>query len=443
MVAGLGFGDEGKGSITDFLARQARQPVTVVRYNGGAQAGHNVVTSDGRHHTFAQFGSGTFVPGCRTHLSRFMLVNPIFLMREEAHLRAEGVTDAYERMTIERTALVTNPFQVASNRLKEMVRATGEGRHGSCGMGIGETMADFASHPEDALRIEDIGNPVELRRKLDASQGQKHDELSHISSSSMTPAMSHEWEILTDTKLVEACVERYKTFSKLVRFVDDTYLPSILREPRDAIFEGAQGVLLDQDFGFFPFVTRSDTTFGNALKLLDGFDGSVTKMGILRAYATRHGPGPFPTEDTSLNLPDVHNGYGPWQREFRFGHLDMVLVRYALAAIGGVDQIVMTNLDRLRGRRAKLCTGYIDDGLLRHLTHDIQNGIVEALSPRSGQKMEDLIKRVSFMADLSAAKPAYEDIHDLDVLLNKVESLGTPITLCSFGPTAEDKKPRC
>src|SRR5688572_22373604 len=114
ILVGLGYGDEGKGAWTDYLART--EPVhTVVRFNGGAQAGHNVVLADGRHHTFAQFGSGTFVRGVNTHLSRFMLVNTIRMLKEADELRGLGVGDALARTSVDRRALVTTPFQVAAN----------------------------------------------------------------------------------------------------------------------------------------------------------------------------------------------------------------------------------------------------------------------------------------------------------------------------------------
>src|SRR5688572_4356148 len=143
ILSGLGYGDEGKGTWTDFLAR-TEQVHTVVRFNGGAQAGHNVVTPDGRHHTSAQFGSGTLVRGVNTHLSRFMLLNPIRLLKEDAELHALAIKDALARTSIDRRALVTTPFQVAANRLRELAR--GDGRHGSCGMGIGETMSDWLTY---------------------------------------------------------------------------------------------------------------------------------------------------------------------------------------------------------------------------------------------------------------------------------------------------------
>ena len=139
LITDLGFGDAGKGGLVDHLTRVTGAH-TVVRYNGGAQAGHNVITPDGRHHTFAQFGSGSLVPGTRTYVSRFMLLDPLAMLAEERALQGLGVRDALARTAIDRRALITTPFHVAANRIKEVAR--GDARHGSCGMGIGETMAD-------------------------------------------------------------------------------------------------------------------------------------------------------------------------------------------------------------------------------------------------------------------------------------------------------------
>ena len=153
ILADLGFGDAGKGTLADYLSRQLAVH-TIVRYNGGPQAAHNVVTPDGRHHTFAQFGSGMFLPHTRTLLSRFMLVNPLNMLKEERHLSALGVTDALPRTMIDRRALVITPFQRAINRLREVARAAD--RHGSCGEGIGECMSDALNYRDDVIRVGDL-----------------------------------------------------------------------------------------------------------------------------------------------------------------------------------------------------------------------------------------------------------------------------------------------
>ena len=133
---------------------------TVVRFNGGAQAAHNVVTRDGRHHAFAQFGAGTFTPGVRTHLSRFVLLDPLALAAEATHLAIVGVPDALDRLTVDRDALLTTPYHRAANRARELAR--GNHRHGSCGMGIGETASYALTHPADAPRAGDCTSRARL-----------------------------------------------------------------------------------------------------------------------------------------------------------------------------------------------------------------------------------------------------------------------------------------
>ncbi|NKY79097.1 adenylosuccinate synthetase, partial [Nocardiopsis dassonvillei] len=149
VVVDLGFGDAGKGVTVDLLCARRRFGA-VVRANGGAQAAHNVVTPDGRHHTFAQFGAGTLAPGgpVPTHLSRLMVVDPFALAAEAGHLASLGVADPFALVTVDRRALISTPWHRAANQARE--RARGEARHGSCGMGVGETVAYALARPEDA-----------------------------------------------------------------------------------------------------------------------------------------------------------------------------------------------------------------------------------------------------------------------------------------------------
>ncbi|TDD22508.1 adenylosuccinate synthetase [Actinomadura sp. KC06] len=416
IVVDLGFGDAGKGTVVDHLCSPfagAEGPVAaVVRFNGGAQAAHNVVAADGRHHTFAQFGSGTFTPGVRTHLSRFMLVDPLALAAEADHLRALGVADALDRLTADRDALLTTPYHRAANRARESAR--GAARHGSCGMGIGETVSYALAHA-DAPRVGDCLSPARLRRRLAALHDWYHDEFPSGPSGEEVPD-------------VDACADAFTAFANRVEIVGADHLRRLLRAG-NVVFEGAQGVLLDEWHGFHPYTTWSTTTFANAETLLAEAGeaaGSATRLGVLRAYATRHGPGPFVTEDPALtaDLPDPHNAAGRWQGAFRVGHLDAVALRYALDVVGGVDGLAVTHLD-VAGARPDLrvCLAYeIDGGRV---------GRLETGPP-------DLDRQAALTRRLPAARPVYAPLGRAEETIEDV--LRTPVVLRSYGPTAAGKR---
>jgi adenylosuccinate synthase len=166
-LLGLGFGDCGKGLFTDHLCG-AWQAHTVVRFNGGAQAGHNVVLADGRHHTFSQFGAGSFHAGVATVLASPVVVHPTALRVEEEALRRVGVTDAFARLLIDARSRVTTPFHQAAGRLREWAR--GAAAHGSCGVGVGETVRQALAAPGDALRYGDLMHRARALEKLEASR---------------------------------------------------------------------------------------------------------------------------------------------------------------------------------------------------------------------------------------------------------------------------------
>jgi len=408
-VVDLGYGDSGKGTVVDWLCAGGEVDA-VVRFNGGAQAAHNVVTPDGRHHVFAQFGSGTFTAGVRTHLSRFALVDPLALVAEADHLAAVGVPDALDRVTVDRRAMLTTPYHAAANRARETAR--GARRHGSCGMGIGETVAYALAHGEDAPRAGDCDDPATLAGKLRRLGDRLAAELGPL------PAPS-----------VGACVEAFGAFACRVALVDGGHLRRLLRAGR-VVFEGAQGVLLDEWHGFHPFTTWSTTTFANVDALLNeaGMPGEVIRLGVLRTYATRHGPGPFVTEDPSLTaaLPDRHNGWGRWQGGFRVGHLDLVAARYAVEVCGGVDWLALTHLDVAEVRDdLRVCRAYELDG-----------DRVERLVPGPAG---DLDRQAALTRRLLGARPVCERV-DGGWLETVAGALGVPAALASRGPTASDKQ---
>lgn len=342
IVLGLSFGDEGKGSLVDALVRRTGAKL-VVRFNGGAQAAHHVVTDDGRSHCFAQWGSGTLA-GARTYLSRFMLVDPFSMHREAMHLRESGI-DPYPLLTVDRECLVITPYHKAMNRLREAAR--GPSRHGSCGMGIGEAVAD--SLAGCALYASDLTDRALVRHKLDWIRDRKMADLKDLGDV-WTRTKEHEQEWWAVNSKPEGWQDAFALAAVRDRLVDRDWLRA---QTGDIVFEGAQGVLLDQTAGFEPFTTWSDCTFAHALTLIGdaAHDAPTARLGALRSFSTRHGPGPFPAESVvncMRNLVnDDHNRTGPWQGTFRVGHFDAAMTRYALSVVGGVDGLAITHMDKV------------------------------------------------------------------------------------------------
>jgi len=389
------------------LARGGTQVRAVVRFNGGAQAAHNVVTADGRHHTFAQFGSGSFMPGVRTHLSRFMLVDPLALAAEAAHLASVGVGDALERLTVDRDALLTTPYHQAANRARELAR--GSDRHGSCGVGIGETARYALENPADAPRAADCAAPGTLARKLTRLRDRLADELG----------------LLDGPEMASLC-DAYRAFAQRVPLVGSGYLGRLLRAG-PVVFEGAQGVLLDEWRGFHPYTTWSTTTFANAETLLAeaGSAEGALRLGVVRCYMTRHGPGPFVTEDPTLELSEPHNRHGTWQGAFRTGHFDAVALRYAVEVSGGVHAVALTHLDAAGPNPLRVCRSYQIGGQ-RHAR------IIPG--PERDLRYQERLTRM-----LLGARPVYEHPGpDWPGLVEDV--LGAPVALTSHGPTVADKR---
>jgi len=384
-VVDLGYGDAGKGTVVDALCASAAVRA-VLRFNGGAQAAHNVVMPSGRHHTFAQFGSGT-LRGVPTHLTRFMVVDPLALAAE-----AVALGNPYELLTVDGDALLATPWHRIANRRRELVQ-----RHGSCGMGVGETMAYALTHA-DAPRVSDVLSPARLRRRLSALA-----------------------DFYGPGVMVDDVVAAFVAFGRTVRVVDASHTGRLLREG-PCVFEGAQGVLLDEWRGWHPHTTWSTTTFDNALELCP----SLMRLGVVRTYTTRHGAGPFVTEDPALDLPESHNGVGEWQGAFRAGHFDAVAHRYAIEVAGGVDGLAVTHLDvppRCPGLR--ICTSYTLDGAP-------WTRIVPG-------EFRDLGHQAALTERLVRARPgALVRPDDWPAAIGGL--LDAPVMLKSSGPTAADKK---
>ncbi len=443
LIAGLGYGDEGKGSIVDFLVRKLGTDL-VVRYNGGGQAAHNVVLVHGTHHTFSQFGSGTFA-GAKTLLSRHCLVNPLSILTEAEHLISLGVHDCtiFENLYIDADAIIVTPFHRAANRIREMSR--GPNRHGSCGVGIGETRQDALENRDLILRVKDLNLPNRmLHSKLSYIQDGKFQQLKDVLKE--IPPIGNDYHMLTATGVCEEILHRYCMFPRRT-FISSHQADLLLHQAHNPVFEGAQGVLLDETFGFHPWTTWTDTTFYNALRLLNDADlKEYETIGVVRTYATRHGPGPFVSEDPSLKFEYAtkdHNQENQWQGEFRLGYFDAVATRYALGVLGGVDGLAITHLDEVpRG----LCVAYnppnVKDAKMfaMHGGIDKYNRLLD-LYVNPSRKPNHLDYQTALGKFLMECSPVIRWDSTRGFITEKIsELLDTKVLIWSKGPTWRDKE---
>ena len=418
LVVDLGYGDAGKGRVVDFLSRVHRGAL-VVRYCGGPQAAHNVVTWDGRHHTFSQWGAGTF-SGSDTFISRFAMVNPLNAFKEAAHLESVGVSKPFSLLRVDPRAMVLTPFHRALNRLRELSRGTH--RHGSTGEGIGEGRIHQAHEGwENVLRVGHLRDNVLMTVKLNGL----HDYAKTEAAKFEPPAarLNERWgesmEVILRPKMKE-WMEAYREYA-LQANVDVDHPLHVFREYDHVIFEGAQGVLLDEDHGFHPHTTWSKTTRRNALELLDGSGNRVTTLGVIRSYTTRHGDGPMVTEDFHLTraLPELHNGTGVWSGGWRNGHLDLPAIRYAMD-MSPVDGLVVTHMDRVPKDGMPVCTSYVDSG---------GSAISE---PYFDGKNATVLMKDYFPVLTNVSKRAYTDLIE--------HHLGAPVVMTTYGPTAHETR---
>ncbi len=349
IVQGLGFGDEGKGATVDFLTRRLQADL-VVRYCGGSQAGHNVVLPDGRRHAFAQFGAGTLA-GAATYLGEQMVVNPPAMHKEARHLLEITGDDPFLKLLIHPRALVSTAYHQQLNRLRELAR--GAARHGSCGHGIGETRSYWLKHGQDAIFAADLVDRQTLAGKLELLRQrvllEAQELVEHVPE-------DQRWRL-------ELFMEPARQIARqLWQMAVPLQFQAVVPEYTTAIFEGAQGVLLDEWRGFHPYTTWSTVTLQHALAMVEESRADeLCTLGVTRAYMTRHGAGPLPNWDPELDASPSAPGNPTkaWQGTIRRGWLDLVLLRYAAEAVGGpLDGLAVNCLDQLAGVSSKLCATY-------------------------------------------------------------------------------------
>ena len=315
VVIGANYGDEGKGLVTDYLAANAHgSGITVIRYNAGAQAGHTVQLQSGLRHVFSHFSSGTFA-GSKTYLSEYFVANPILFNQELAKLISYGYPT---KPTIHPAAVVSTPYDMYLNQLFET--SMGKKRHGSCGVGIGETI-ERNLHKDYQLTVSDLFNQSYLRKKLLLIR----DQWVELRSLELIKRKlsKDEQELVDSSEVFDHFLSDIQLFLENI-YIDDY---DSIDKDESIIFEGAQGLRLDQNNKHFPHVTRSNTGIENvswiAKKMhIDTLDIHY----VTRCYLTRHGAGPLADEYSNcpfINFKDETNIPHKFQGSLRFAPLNI------------------------------------------------------------------------------------------------------------------------
>ncbi|MBI2764164.1 MAG: adenylosuccinate synthase [Chloroflexi bacterium] len=410
VIVGLQWGDEGKGKTTDFLAEQVAM---VVRYQGGDNAGHTVVTGD-EVFKLHLVPSGVLYPHITSVIGTGVVVNPATLITELDMLTGRGID--VSRVRVSRSAHVIMPYHVALDQANE--RRLAGARVGTTGRGIGPAYGDRAWRI--GLRMEDLLEPAALRERLAHVLPDKNLLLSAMGAEPFT---------------VDALVAQATAWGeRLASHIDDaTWLvQAALARGEHVLLEGAQGTLLDLDHGSYPYVTSSNPVAGGACT--GGGIGPLQVdevMGVMKAYATRVGSGPFPTElmdAVGLGIAERGHEVGTTTgRPRRVGWFDAVPLRYAVA-VNSVSSIMLNKLDILSGLPTlRLCVAYDFGGTrLDHWPSSAQ--AIEHATPiyEEFPGWEEPIHGVRALADLPENARRY---------LSALEELaGVPIVLVSVGP---------
>jgi adenylosuccinate synthase len=346
VIVGAQWGDEGKGKATDLLGDSVDY---VVRYQGGNNAGHTVVIGE-ESYALHLLPSGVLSRSAIPVIGNGVVIDPAVLLEEIDGLAARGVS--CERLLISANAHLIMPHHIALDKVTE--RHLGSARIGTTGRGIGPTYSDKAARM--GIRMQDLFDPGILRQKLDLALREKNQVLTKVYNRRTIDAA--------------AVVQEYLRYGeRLGSYIADTGL--VLNQALDAgkvvLLEGAQATLLDVDHGTYPFVTSSSPTAGGASAGSGLGPTRITRViGILKAYTTRVGAGPFPTE--------LNDAQGEWLRKTggeygvttgrprRTGWFDAVIARYA-TRVNGITDYFVTKLDVLSGlEKVPVCVGYDVNG---------------------------------------------------------------------------------
>jgi len=385
VVIGANWGDEGKGLMTDYFAIKYG---VVVRFNGGSQAAHTCQLSNGTRHVFHHFSSGSF-KNATTNLSRHFISNPYLFVSEKHNLENLGI---HPKVNADPRGLVTTPYDMMLNQMAEEAR--GDARHGSCGIGINETIKRQESLYKLTVEMLFEG---EARLALILEKIRK--EWVHERAEQLKIKIPEIWKNRIENETI------LLNFIKCIKHFDVSLFKDVeyLKGFDDIVFEGAQGLLLDQNHYFFPHVTHSHTGLKNVIEISK--EANITHLDVTyvtRAYATRHGAGPFPHENLNIKYEDATNVPNEWQGGIRFGYLDL-------------------------------------DLLSESISKDIQENFDKKISINPGIAVTclDQVDEITVVSNKNLVILNHKKF--LEEIENKVK---IPVTHMSYGPTRNDVKPK-
>lgn len=362
IIVDLAYGDTGKGSVVDYFCG-TDSPKYVIRYCGGFQCGHKVQLPDGTFHIFSQFGSGTLA-GVPTYYGPHCIFELFSWIAEKNHLHEKGIHDP--KFYLDKNCLVATVYHRILNQVKENYRSEKE-KHGSCGVGIGETRRYWIDYGLDSIFAKDLLDRSNLLQKLRLMSYRIREELRTCYKSDR---LVKEFDSFSPEFL-------YNQYSKTLKEEHGLWItsPRNIFPNDNLVFEGSQGVLLDENYGFHPYTTWSTVTPKHAFNLVDqlGLDREKCQViGVIRSYMTRHGAGPFPSECDDLGIKnDGGTVETPFNGKMRYGLLDLNLLEYSTKIVSP-DLLFVNCMDEFPGKIRDVwgSTCHINDGeLLRNLEY--------------------------------------------------------------------------
>ena len=417
-VLGAQWGDEGKGKIVDFLAKDAH---IVARFAGGNNAGHTVVNDDGKF-SFHLIPCGVFWPQALNVIGNGVVIDPDVLLEEIDDLRLRGI-DISDRIVVSERAHLIMPYHVLLDELAE--RARGSSRLGTTGKGIGPAYADKAART--GVRAADLLDIEALIPRLENILKYTNSVITNV----------YDGDALSFEDVFDRC-RRWS--ERLIPYIGqaEKIVNQALASGKNVLLEGAQGVLLDLDHGTYPFVTSSNPTIGGASV---GVGVSPTHIegitGVFKAYTTRVGTGPLPTElldETGETIRELAQEFGTTTgRPRRVGWFDAVAAKYS-ALINGYTSAVLTRLDVLDGfETVRICTHYLmEDG---EKTDDFPGGVAAL------EKARPIFEEMPGWDTPTASVRQYEDLpRKARDYVERIQELliGCPVDLISTGPHRDE-----